>query len=327
VGKENALAVKAKEAERAAERSRDSKVAEGFLEDEKAGLIVDLEKERQRRRECEKLAAEYRTQIAARELNRGTAAKAASARVQGAEIRADLERRKLEEAAETGGHVEKSATPRREPFRYSFFDHAQDRSAKQPGIAFGTTKTYLTRTNDQNAVREAMRIGLDREFADIEREYGERKRMAQERKASMTFHDVEKGSAEAEISEAQLRNAEMLKLQMVEKQKSRAARLAEQRKEVHGYFGPDEKVKKSPLEQAHYRQELLAQMETDKQRRLDRETERITLEQQLTANGTKEAEATHEDSGAKKREKARRLKHTLEKQMLMQRLSAAVGKM
>merc|ERR1719335_1711061 len=160
-------------------------------------------------------------------------ARAASARAQGAATRAEAERRKRDEdPEETAVHSKKA--PQREPFRYSFFDHAQDRSPKKPSIAFGTTKTYLTRSNDINAVRAAMRTGMDREFADIEREYNERKRLAQERKASMAFHDVEKGSAEAEITQAQYRNAETLRLQMAERQKQREARLAEQREEMHG---------------------------------------------------------------------------------------------
>merc|ERR1711939_1157086 len=120
----------------------------------------------------------------------------------------------------------------------------------------------------------------------------------------MTFHDVEKGSAEAEISQAQYRNAETLKLQMDERRKDRETRLAEQRKEVHGYFGPDEKQPKSPLDLQAYREELLAQMATDRQRRLDREKDRIGLEQQLTANSTKEAEGDIEDTGAKRRDRA-----------------------
>merc|ERR550537_1025532 len=172
-----------------------------------------------------------------------------------------------------------------------------------------------------------MRTGLDREFADLEKEYNERKRLAQERKASMSYHDVEKGSAEKEISQAQYKNAEMLRLQMAERQKAREARLAEQRKEVHGYFGPDEKKPKSPLELEEYRKGLLAQVAIDRQRRLDKETDRIALEQQLTVNSTKEAEGDVEDTSAKKRDRALRLKHTLEKQMLMQRLTKAVDKM
>ena len=54
--------------------------------------------------------------------------------------------------------------------RYNFFDHATDRRPKKPGIAFGTTKTFLTKMNDVNAVRAAMRSSLDREFADLEQE-------------------------------------------------------------------------------------------------------------------------------------------------------------
>jgi hypothetical protein len=323
VGRENALAVKRKQEERAAERAASAKDAEGFLEDEKTGLISDLEKERHRRRECEKLAAEYRTQIAEREVATGPAARAATARAYGATVRAESERRKQEGAEDTDGRPRTA----REPFRYNFFDHATDRRPKKPGIAFGTTKTFLTKMNDVNAVRAAMRSSLDREFADLEQEYNERKRLARERKESMKFHDVEKGSAEAEITQAHFRNAEVLREQIVEKQTRRELRLAEQRGEAHGYCGPDEKKPQSPAELASYRKVLLAQMETDRQRRKDRQADRILMEQQLAANATKEAAGDLENSGTKTRERKRKLKSTLEKQMLMQRLTAAVDKL
>jgi len=51
------------------------------------------------------------------------------------------------------------------------------------------------------------------------------------------------------------------------------------------------------------------------------------MEQQLAANATKEAAGDLEDSGTKTRERKRKLKSTLEKQMLMQRLTAAVDKL
>lgn len=320
VRRDNQEAVQQKVAARAASRAESAKEASSYSEIERLGLLADKREQERKRAARVELAREYRAQIAEKE-----ALRAREEREKHERAHAQVAREKARAAEEA--ELEREEVKQRSRFEYHFLDHAKEQhhpKGQFNGLVIGDSKVYVSRVNNQQAVRAALETSVSQAYEDLAKEYAERKVVATDRERSMFAHDGMAGAGDAEKAEKRLHNAQYIQQQMREREAERREARLKKKHEQHGYFGPNDNLEQKEAVRKANQADLISQIEVDRLRRADRRQYKIDEEQCM--NRVHAGEATKDtSSGSKKKDKrSATLRATLLRQQNMNALAKAV---
>lgn len=175
---------------------------------------------------------------------------------------------------------------------------------------------HMTRRTDARHVHRAMRAKMSETYDELKGEFEQSKHEERQRNAGLALHDRLTGVGASDMLQERLKNAEVLRKQIADKQQRLSDEKAAFRAHEHGYFGPPNKMKTDVLVHEHKRI-LKEQMQEQKARNEDDREFDLKQDRILNHNMLREMVSDHERSTKKVWKYRETLKRSWEQQLKM----------